>query len=103
MDDAGPVGIVSAPRPEREELPGQRRRRLPGAGMHRDPCRLLHDDDVVVLERERHGDGLGAKAFRGLGQARLHDRSRLEPVALLDDCPVDRHGSIPEEALGERA
>ena len=102
VHDPGPLG-VSAGRPEREQLPRERSRPRPRSRMHDEAGRLVDDEQVLVLVRQRDGDGLRREHRGRARELDLDHRSCLQAVALRARRAVDQHRSVAQQALRERA
>src|SRR5918994_3226152 len=69
--------------------------------MHHEPCRFIHDQDVLVLEDYGDGDLLGRETI--LRYARLHPLSAADPVGRHCFPAIDEQEVLRDQALHEAA
>ena len=69
--------------------------------MHHEPCRFVHDQDVLVFEDYGYGDLLGRETF--LGDLRLHALSGPHFIGRIGRPTVDEKEIVHDESLHEAA
>jgi hypothetical protein len=101
VDDARPLRIVAASCSERQELPCERAGARSRARMNGESRRLVHDEEMLVLEQHRDRRGLWLKTSRSGRKLDIDHRAGLESVTLLPHEAVDEHGALLEQPLGD--
>jgi hypothetical protein len=67
--------------------------------VHHEPCRFVHDQDVIVLEED--GDGDLFRREVPLGDARFHALSAADPVGRRGFAAIDEQEVLRDQALHE--
>lgn len=96
MDDARSLGIIATAGSERQELtcecPGANTR----ARVHGETCRLVHNEEMLVLEQHWNGCRLRLKSSRNNRKLDVDHRAGLQAMALGSNCAVDENGALQE-------
>jgi hypothetical protein len=101
MDDPRPVGIIPASSTERQQLSYECLRAIARTRMNRQAGRLVHDEQVRILEHHRDGRRLRLDTLRSCRELDLDHRSCLETVALRPGNAVDEDRALLQQALGD--
>jgi hypothetical protein len=69
--------------------------------MNGESRRLVHDEEMLVLEQHRDRRRLWLKTSRNGRKLDVDHRAGLESVTLLPHEAVDEHGALLEQPLGD--
>ena len=102
MDDTGSVVVVTALGAVLEESLNERARARGSRRVHDEACRLVDDEEVLVLPDDRDIERFPSQRL-DLRDLRGDLLSSLEPEALGTWLAVDEDETARDQALGERA